>query len=157
MNTCAINKSKNIPGSSIRTLVVDDSPFMLKILAQALEAAGAFDLIGSATDGLKALRYVSMLSPDLVVMDLHMPGLNGIQVTRHIKRGEHPPVVIIVSSDDTSAAKATAEQAGADGFVSKSSNLRRRIIGTLQHLYGLSGATGTAQTKTTAYQREAKQ
>lgn len=131
MNACANNHT----GTRIRTLVVDDSPFMLKILAQTVEAAGDFDLVGSATDGHQALRYMSTLWPDLVLMDLHMPGLNGIQVTRHVKQSEHPPVVIIVSSDDSSAAKAAAEQAGADGFVSKGSNLRRQILSTLHELF----------------------
>lgn len=132
MNTCAHNHAE----TRIRALVVDDSPFMLKILAQAIEAAGDFDLVGSATDGHQALRYISTLCPDLVLMDLHMPGLSGIQVTRHVKQSEHPPVVIIVSSDDSFAAKATAEQAGADRFVSKGTNLRRRILSTLHELFG---------------------
>ena len=132
MNICMHNHT----GTRIRTLVVDDSPFMLKILAQTVEAAGDFELVGSATDGRQALRYISTLSPDLVLTDLHMPEVNGIQVTRHVKQSERPPIVIIVSSDDGPAAKATAEQAGADGFVSKGSNLRRRILSTLHEFFG---------------------
>jgi CheY-like chemotaxis protein len=123
----------------VTTLVVDDSPFMLKILTQILEAAGDFDLVGTATNGCQALRYVSMLSPDLVLMDIHMPGLNGIQVTRSIKQSEHPPVVILTSSDDRSVTKTTAEQAGADAFVSKEGNLRYRLMGALQNLFGQRG------------------
>jgi len=146
MNTCALNQVEDIRQTRIRTLVVDDSPFMLKILAQTVEAAGSFDLVGSATDGPKALRYVSMLLPDLVVMDLHMPGLNGIQATRYMKQREHPPVVIIVSSDDSS--KATAELAGADAFVSKGGNLRHRMIGTLHNLFGPGCVTQTATAET---------
>ena len=84
MNTCTVKQAEGIPGTRIRTLVVDDSLFMLKILAQLLEADDGFELVGTATDGRKALRYVSVLSPDLV-LDLHMPGLNGIQATRYIK------------------------------------------------------------------------
>ena len=140
MNTCALNQVEDIRQTRIRTLVVDDSPFMLKILAQTVEVAGSFDLVGSATDGPKALRYVSMLLPDLVVMDLHMPGLSGIQATRYIKNREHPPVVIIVTSDDSPATKATAEEAGADGFVSKDGNLRQQIMGALQDLFGPNAA-----------------
>src|SRR5271165_6266372 len=99
MNTCRVEPAEDIPGIRIRTLVVDDSPFMLKFLAQTLEAVAGFDLVGTATNARQALRYVSMLSPDLVLLDLQMPGLNGIQATRYIKDREHPPVVIIVSSD----------------------------------------------------------
>ena len=151
MKTFTPNQPAVTPEAGIKTLLVDDSPFMLKMLAQTLEEAGAFDLIGSAMDGAKGLRYVSMLSPDLVVMDLHMPGLNGIQLTRYLKRREHPPVVIIVSSDDSS--KTTAQLAGADAFVSKGGNLRRHMIGTLHKLFPSGSATRTATTGTTRPRR----
>src|SRR5208337_991740 len=94
MNTCTVKQAEDIPGTRIRTLVVDDSPSMLKVLAQSLEEAGNFDLVGTATDGCQALRQVSALSPELVLMDIHMPRLNGIQATRFIKQRERPPVVI---------------------------------------------------------------
>jgi Response regulator containing a CheY-like receiver domain and an HTH DNA-binding domain len=136
MNTRALDRAEAVSETRVRTLVVDDSPFMLKILAQILEAAGNFDLVGTATDGCKALRYVSMLSPDLVLMDIHMPGLNGVQVTRSIKQSEHSPVVILASSDDSSVTKTTAEEAGADAFVSKEGNLRNQLMGALQDLFG---------------------
>ncbi len=127
--------------TGIKTLVVDDSPLMLKILAKILEEAGGFDLVGTATDGWQALRDVWTLSPNLVLMDFHLPHLNGIQATRYIKVIEHPPIVIVVSSDDTSITKSLAAKAGADGFVSKDENLAPRLIGTLQHLFGSSGAS----------------
>ena len=149
MNTCTIERAEDMPGTRIRTLVADDSPFMLKVLAQTLEAAAGFDLVGTATDGRQALRYVSMLSPDLVLMDLHMPGLNGIQATRYINDRGHPPVVIIITTDDSSAAREMAEEAGADGFVSKDGNLRNQLISTLQELFGPNGAR-RAKTRSTA-------
>jgi DNA-binding NarL/FixJ family response regulator len=138
MNTCTLNQAENSPG--IRTLVVDDSPFMLKVLVQILEEVGNFDLVATATNGRQALSYMSLLSPDLVLIDVHMPGLNGIQATRDIKQREHAPVVVIVTSDDSPVTKATAEKAGADGFVIKEANLRHRLIGALQDLFGPNGA-----------------
>ena len=140
MNKRALDRAEAVSDTRVRTLMVDDSPFMLKILAQILEEAGNFDLVGTAIDGRQAVRYVSMLSPDLVLLDLHMPGLSGIQATRYIKNREHPPVVIIVTSDDSPATKATAEEAGADGFVSKDGNLRQQIMGALQDLFGPNAA-----------------
>jgi DNA-binding NarL/FixJ family response regulator len=109
---------------------------MLKILAQTLEEAGAFDIVGSATDAYQALRHVSALSPELVLMDVHMPGLDGIQATRYIKHGEHPPVVILISSQSSSLTKTLAERSGADGFVSKGGNFRHRVMRALQNLFG---------------------
>ncbi len=133
----------------VTTLVVDDSPLMLKALSQILEQTGNFDLVGSATDGCQALRHVSLLSPDLVLMDAHMPRFNGIQATRCIKRRAHPPIVIIVTSDDSPITKASAEEAGADGFIIKDQNLRHRLLTTLQELFGPNGAS-CAKTCSTA-------
>jgi CheY-like chemotaxis protein len=149
MNTRALDRAEAVSDTKVRTLVVDDSPFMLKILAQILKETGNFDLVGAATDGCQALRYVSMLSPELVLMDVHMPHLNGIQAARSIKQREHPPLVIIITSDDSSVTKRAAEKAGADAFVSKEGNLRHQLIGTLQNLFAPSrlrreGASGIA-------------
>ena len=140
MKNCEHNVAERIPGTRIKTLVVDDSPFMLKILVQILKEAGNFDLVGTATDGCQGVRYVSLLSPELVLMDAHMPRLSGIQATRYIKLREYPPEVIIVTSDDSTVMKAMAEEAGADGFVIKDGNLRHRLITALQDLFGPNGA-----------------
>jgi CheY-like chemotaxis protein len=140
MNTHPRNTTKATSQTRVTTLVVDDSPLLLKILTQILEEAGNFDLVGTAADGSQALRYVSMVSPELVLMDVHMPRLNGIQATRSIKQREHPPAIIIVTSDDGPATRAMAEEAGADGFVSKHGNLRQQLMGALQDLFGPNGA-----------------
>ena len=136
MNTRPRNRAKARSPTAVSTLVADDSPSMLKTLSQILERAGIFDLVGTATDGCQALRYVSMLSPELVLMSMHMPRLNAIQATRYIKQRDHPPVVILISSDDSSVTKSSAEDARADAFVSKQGNLRHRLIGVLQDLFG---------------------
>ena len=139
MNTPPRNRAKSTCQTRVTTLVVDDSPFMLKTLSQILERAGNFDLVGTATDGCQALRYVSMLTPELVLMDVHMPRFNGIQATRYIKQREHPPVLIIITSDDSPVTKAMAEEAEADGFVSKEGNLRHQLMDALQNLFGPCG------------------
>lgn len=140
MNTRLPNLPETKSTAKVRTLVVDDSPCMLSILTQILDEAGHIDLVGTATDGCQALRYVSFLSPGLVLMDIQMPRMNGIQATRCIKQREHPPLVIIVSSDDSPITKAAAEAAGADGFVIKQGNLRHQLLGAIQDLFGLKGA-----------------
>jgi DNA-binding NarL/FixJ family response regulator len=109
---------------------------MLKILAQILEQARDFDLVGSATDAYQALRHMAALSPQLVLMDIHFPGLSGIHAARYMKESEHPPMVILISSDDSSVTRSLAEQAGADGCVSKRENFRGRMIRSLQNLFG---------------------
>jgi len=143
-NTRPLNLAEATSDTSVRTLVVDDSPIMLKTLARILEKAGIFDLVGTATDGWQALRHVSALSPELVLMDLHLPHLNGIEAARDIKARAHPPIVIIVTSDDSSSVKSMAEKAGADAFVSKAGNLSLQLTRTLQNLFGPSGARRAA-------------
>ena|SRR5579864_900494 len=138
MNSTA-KQIEDIPETRIRTLVIDDSPFMLKTFSQILEKAGNFDLVGTATDGYQALRYVTMLSPELVFTEMHMPHLNGLQATRYIKERERRAVVIITTWDDIFAARDMAEAAGADAFVSKRGNLRHQLLSVLQSLFGPGG------------------
>ena len=140
MNGRPLNLAEATSDTSVRTLVVDDSPIMLKALSRILAEAGNFDLVGTATDGWQAVRYVSALSPELVLMDFHLPHLNGVEATRCIKTRPHPPVVIIVTADDSSSAKSMAEKAGADAFVSKAGDLSLQLTRTLQNRFGLSGA-----------------
>jgi DNA-binding NarL/FixJ family response regulator len=122
----------------IRTLLVDDSPFMLKILAQILSAEGRFTVVGSATDGCQALRQTLVLVPELVLVDLHLPHLNGAQVTSYIKHFRNPPVVFMVTSDDRSNSRAMSEAAGADAFIVKSGDLRDQLKAKLQEWFGLA-------------------
>ena len=120
---------------AVRTLIADDSPLMLKPLAQILALEGNFTLVATATDGCQAVRQVLTMEPELVLMDYRMPHLNGLEATRHIKQSENPPVVIIVTSDDTPSSEALAKAAGADGFVKKGGNLRNQLRSLFQKLF----------------------
>jgi DNA-binding NarL/FixJ family response regulator len=139
----------------IRTLVVADSPFMLKLLAQILKQMANFDLVGTATNGGQALRQVSALSPDLVLMDVHLPGLNGIQATQYIKQREHPAVVVIISSDARPITKELAQNSGADGFLSKEEDLQHRLMSVLENLFGPSATTRSAVTDSSLHKQAA--
>src|SRR5882724_7000122 len=120
---------------AVRTLIADDSPFMLKTLAQILSIEGNFALVGTATDGCQAVRQVLTMEPELVLMDYRMPHLYGLEATRRIKQSENPPLIIIVTSDDTPSAEALAKAAGADGFVKKDGNLRNQLRSIFQDLF----------------------
>jgi DNA-binding NarL/FixJ family response regulator len=106
-------------GQIVRTVVVDDSPMMLKTLTLVLEQEGGIEVVGTATDGVKGMRRVIELWPDLVLMDVRLPGLNGIDATRRIKARLPAPAVIVVTSDDSAECRAQATAAGSDGFVTK--------------------------------------
>lgn len=155
MNTGPLNPRETTAGAGIRTLVVDDSPFMLKLLAQILKQMAKFDLVGTATNGGQALRQISALLPDLVLMDVHLPGLNGIQATQCIKQREHPPVVVIISSDSRLITKELAQKAGADGFLSKEEDLQHRLMSMLGSLFGPGAATQSAVTDSSFHKQAA--
>lgn len=103
----------------IRTVVVNDSPIILKTLSSFLELHQGFQLVGSATDGSHAVRRAVELQPDLVLMGLRLTRMNGLEATRQIKARSQAPAVIMVTANDTPACRAAALAAGADGFVGK--------------------------------------
>ena len=132
---------------AVRTLIADDSPFMLKTLAQILSIEGNFALVGTATDGCQALRQALTMEPELVLMDYRMPHLNGLEATRLIKQSKNPPLIIIVTSDDTPGGEALAKAAGADGFVKKGGNLRDQLRSLFQKLFRFGMGTFAGREK----------
>ncbi|MCX6545493.1 MAG: response regulator transcription factor [Acidobacteria bacterium] len=118
----------------IRTLIVDDSPEFLNAARQFLERLPSVELVGTAEDGMQALALVASARPDLVLMDITMPRLNGLEATRTI-RTEFPGVhVIIITLHDSAELRATSITAGADGFISKSA-LRDELPGAIAQLF----------------------
>ena len=126
----------------VRTLIADDSPLMLNTLAQILALERNFTLVGTATDGCQAIKHVFMLEPELILMNYHMPHLNGIEATRYIRQFQNPPLVIIITSDGTSKCRALAEAVGAAGLVVKGVDLHAQLRLAFQKLFQLEGRTG---------------
>jgi DNA-binding NarL/FixJ family response regulator len=106
-------------GSPIRVLAVDDSPDFLKLVVRLLSTAPAIQIVGQAHSGYHALEQVTALHPDLVLMDVAMPDMNGLEATRTIKARPGAPRVIILTLHDNAEYRAAAEAAGADAFVAK--------------------------------------
>lgn len=104
----------------IRTLIVDDSRASLTSLRAFLKAETALDLLGLATDGQDAVRLSQALHPDLVLMDVQMPRLNGLEATQQIKAGSPAPKIILITIHSGPEIRARAQAAGADGFLTKS-------------------------------------
>src|SRR6186713_2049208 len=103
----------------VRVVIVDDSDIMRRGLTTIIDAAEGFQVVGTATDGRDALTVADRLRPDLVIMDIRMPGLDGLSATRQLMAQESPPRVVILTtfSDDEYIAEAVA--AGAAGFMLK--------------------------------------
>ncbi len=102
-----------------RILLVDDHAQFLAALARFLLGEPEVQVVGQVNSGFAALQCIAELSPDLVVLDLSMPGLNGLEVTRQLKSLPTPPRVIILTMYDLPQYREAARLAGADAFVSK--------------------------------------
>lgn len=104
----------------IKVLLVDDSQEFLQALKEYFLSSPGFLFVGWAESGDSAIRKVQELRPDVVFMDISMPGMNGIEATRRIKRLSNPPRVIILSAFDNPEYRRASGVIGADGFISKS-------------------------------------
>jgi DNA-binding NarL/FixJ family response regulator len=125
----------------LRAVIVDDSPFVLKTITSLLEEQTNVQIIGAATDGYGAVRRVRELHPDLVLMDLQLPGINGLEATRQIKARSQAPAVILVTADDTPRSREAARAAGTDGFVDKQ-HLFTQLRVAIQKLFRGSNRLG---------------
>ncbi len=106
--------------ANIRTLLVDDSPDFLESAARFLSADPFIGIVGCALSGREAIQETDRLHPDLVLMDLGMPGINGLEATYCIRSQPDAPRVVILTLYDNAEYRAAAQEAGADGYVVKS-------------------------------------
>jgi CheY-like chemotaxis protein len=106
--------------NQIKVLLVDDNPEFLEVAANFLAGLDDVHVVGLASSGREALCLVHDLAPDLVLMDLSMPEMNGLEATRRLKRLPLPPHVVIVTLYDGPESAAAAREAGADDFITKS-------------------------------------
>lgn len=119
----------------IRVLVVDDSALMRKLIPQMLAHDEAIDVVGTAMDGTFCLKKIEELKPNVVTLDLEMPGMNGIDTLKEIMR--HNPVpVIVFSSHSTEGASVTMKALGlgAFDFVTKPKDASAHMAETAREL-----------------------
>jgi len=98
----------------LRTLVVDDEPVARKVLREELESIGDVEIVGEADNGVSALEQIAAHRPDLVLLDLQMPGMGGLDVVRG---GARLPAIVIVTAYDKYALEAF--EAGAVDYLLK--------------------------------------
>src|SRR6476661_4826227 len=118
----------------LRILLVDDSAEFLESAARLLMLHEELRIVGRAASGSSALEQVAVLKPDLVLMDLAMPGMNGLETTRQIKAQPSAPRVVIMTLYDVAEYRAAARAATADGFIAKSS-IRSQLLPLLASLF----------------------
>ncbi|MFH8617515.1 response regulator [Streptomyces sp. NPDC017979] len=103
----------------IRVLLTDDQPLVRHGLRVLIADRPGLDVVGEAADGAEAVRLAARLAPDVVVMDIRMPGMDGIEATRRITAAPAPPKVLILTTFDDDEYVYGALRAGASGFLVK--------------------------------------
>src|SRR6266571_2520479 len=114
--------------SPVRVLVVDDSALMRKLIPQILEADRSIQVVGTAMDGNFGLKKIDELKPQVITLDLEMPGMSGLEMLKEIMR-RHKLPVIVVSSHSTQGASVTLQalSLGAFDFVAKPQDVSARM------------------------------
>ncbi|MFK0095052.1 response regulator [Pseudomonas sp. NPDC090592] len=103
-------------------LVVDDHPF-IRATVCALLRRERLEIVGQADNGIDAVRMAREQAPDIIILDISLPGLDGMEVIARVKRLEHPVKTLVLTSHQAEAYCLRCMQAGAAGFVSKTNDL----------------------------------
>jgi DNA-binding NarL/FixJ family response regulator len=104
---------------SIRVVLVDDQVLVRTGFRMILDETGDIDVVGEAGDGAAALDVVTRVKPDVVLMDIRMPGVDGIEATRRVRALPAPPKVLILTTFDMDEYVFSGLRAGASGFLLK--------------------------------------
>lgn len=112
---------------SIRVVLADDQPLVRAGLRMILSEEAGLDLVGEASDGAEAVALCHELSPDVALMDVRMPGMDGIAATRAVTSGHEPPRVLVLTTFDLDEVVYEALHAGASGFLLKDAPEERLI------------------------------
>jgi DNA-binding NarL/FixJ family response regulator len=115
----------------VRVLIVDDQEPFRAVARTVVEMTDGFEVIGESETGEDSVSRAHELSPDLVLMDVNLPGINGLEATRQIladHAGGKPVVVLVLSTYEAAEYGPQAEDAGAAGFISKSEFSPERLV-----------------------------
>jgi DNA-binding NarL/FixJ family response regulator len=127
--------------AKLKVLIADDHPLMLQGIRRALEASEDIEVVGEARSGEEALALVERRNPDLVLLDLHMPGVGGLECVAELKRCRPEVKTVVISASDDRASIDSALLAGASAYILKSvspmdipSVLRQASAGAVYHV-----------------------
>jgi DNA-binding NarL/FixJ family response regulator len=107
------------PASVRRVLVVDDCAPFRGLLAWYLSSVPGIEIVAEASDGLEAVETARACRPEMVLMDVRMPNMNGLEATRRLRADGVPARIILLSVDAEAVPGAAAAEAGADGVIEK--------------------------------------
>ena len=125
---------------TIRTLLVDDNPEFLEAAKRFLSSETQLKIIGTADSGQEAIDKTEILDPDLILMDLAMPDMSGLEATQFIKQRSNPPHIVILTLHNTLEYREASQDVGADGFITKS-DFGNQLIPLIHFLFEGIGNT----------------
>jgi DNA-binding NarL/FixJ family response regulator len=111
----------------LRVLIADDNGLFARALETLLGAEESIAIVGRAADGEQAARQAAELAPDVVLMDLSMPYLDGIEATRRIREAAPGTAVVVLTGSADQSDMERAKQAGATGYVTKDRILKELV------------------------------
>ena len=114
--------------AAIRVFLVDDSPEFVQFTKDLLAELTEFQVVGSAHSAEDALAAIEQLRPDLVLMDVNLPGIDGLEATRQILKESQPVVVLLLSTYEAAEYGPKAAECGASAYIPKSEFLPDRLV-----------------------------
>ena len=131
-------RAKSDRRDTVQVMVVDDQPPFRRAARAVVNATIGFEAVGDAESGPDALRYADQLVPDLVLVDVHMPEMDGFETARRLTESHHRCVVVLVSLNALELPAAAVAACGAVAFVRKQ-ELSPAVLRSLWSRHGLSG------------------
>jgi DNA-binding NarL/FixJ family response regulator len=114
-----VEAAVNLPQQKIRVLIADDHRMFAEALEAILAADGRLEIAGHAADGAEAVRLALALEPDVVLMDISMPVMDGVQATKQIRKQWPTACVLMLTGSNSTSDVERARDAGAAGYVTK--------------------------------------
>jgi DNA-binding NarL/FixJ family response regulator len=108
------------PNSKITVFLADDSPIVRERLITILDELSEIDMVGQAANVAESIGAILLIKPDVVILDMHMPGGSGLDVLQAVKQVDSAPVVIVLTNYPYAVYRQKCLQAGADFFLDKS-------------------------------------
>jgi len=127
---------------NVRILIVDDNEPVRRSIQSLLGSRKGWFVCGEAADGLQAVEEAKSLRPDLIIMDVSMPNMNGLEATRVILREVRESRILIISQNDPAIVRRQAVEVHAHGFIAKS-NIHRDLIAAVEGILSGDGQSNT--------------
>ena len=143
-HTCSTPRPE---GRRVRLLVVDDHPVVRSGIVGMLSGEQDLQVVGQAADGAEAIALTAELAPDVVLMDLRMPGVDGVEATRRISARPAAPRVVVLTTYDTDGDILRAVEAGAIGYLLKDSPREDILAAVLSAAVGRSTLSPAVTTR----------